>query len=142
MTSLNIPMPLQQLVRRRAGNRCEYCQTPESLSGIACEVDHIIPRAHGGPTTAENLCLACVSCNGHKQAKTHATDPKTGAETPLFHPRQQHWRDHFAWNENGATIVGVTACGRATVDALMLNNPLIMVARSMWVSIGQHPPKD
>jgi hypothetical protein len=142
MTSFNIPASVQRLIRRRAKNRCEYCQTSESLSGIACEIDHIIPRAHNGPTTAENLCLACVSCNGHKQAKTHAIDPKTGTETPLFHPRRQRWRDHFAWSEDGSTIVGITACGRATIDALMLNSPLIVVARSMWVSSGQHPPKN
>jgi hypothetical protein len=60
----------------------------------------------------------------------------------LFNPRQQRWRDHFAWNEDSTTIIGLTACGRATVVALRLNHPLIVAARSIWASVDQHPPKD
>jgi hypothetical protein len=140
MTTLDIPRPLRELVRQRAGGRCEYCQTSEWLSGLPCEIDHIIPRAHDGSTTADNLCLACPSCNGHKQARTHAPDPESGSEVPLFHPRRQQWTDHLAWNEEGTRIVGLTDCGRATIEALKVNNPLIVAARAIWVSIGLHPP--
>lgn len=86
MTNTPIPKPRRELVRQRAGSRCEYCQTPEWLNGLPGEVDHIIPRAQGGLTTADNLCFACASCNGYKQAKTCGVDPETGQELPLFHP--------------------------------------------------------
>lgn len=140
MTGASIPQALRQQVRARAHNRCEYCQTSEWLSGLPCEIDHIIPQAKGGLTTDNNLCLACSSCNGHKQAITHALDPETGEEMPLFHPRQQRWSEHFAWSADGTTITGLTPTGRATVATLLLNHPLIVAARSIWVGAGLHPP--
>jgi hypothetical protein len=141
VTSVEIPRSLRDMVRSRAGGRCEYCQIPEALSGISCEIDHVIPRARGGITTEDNLCLACSSCNAHKASQTHAADPESGAATALFHPRQQRWQEHFAWSEDGTDIVGTTPCGRATVTALKLNHPLIVAARAIWVSIGLHPPR-
>jgi 5-methylcytosine-specific restriction endonuclease McrA len=138
--SLAIPSALRDLVRQRAGSRCEYCQTSEWLTGLECEIDHIHPRVRGGLTTAENLCLACATCNGHKQAKISAIDPETKEEVGLFHPRLQHWHDHFAWNEAGVEIIGLTAIGRATIDALRLNHTLVVGARSIWIRAGYHPP--
>jgi len=142
MTSIEIPGALRRLVRARAKGRCEYCQISEWLSGLPCKIDHIIPRAVGGPTTADNLCLACASCNGYKRASTHAADPESGEEVALFNPRQQRWQEHFAWSEDGTTIIGLTACGRATVVTLKLNHPLAVAARSIWVGVGLHPPED
>jgi len=142
MTPAKIPEALRRLIRTRAQSRCEYCQTSEWLSGLPCEIDHIIPRVKGGPTTADNLCLACASCNGYKRVSTHAADPESGEEVALFNPRQQRWQEHFAWSEDGATIIGLTACGRATVVTLKLNHPLAVAARSIWVSVGLHPPED
>jgi hypothetical protein len=142
MTSTEITRALRRMVRARAKGRCEYCQTSEWLSGFSCEIDHIVPRAREGPTTADNLCLACSSCNGYKQVNTHAIDPESGEEVALFNPRQQHWHEHFTWSEDGTAIVGLTPSGRATVGALKLNHSLIVAARSIWVSVDLHPPKD
>lgn len=139
MTSLKLPQALRELIRARAESRCEYCQTSEWLSGLSCEVDHILPRAKDGPTTPDNLCLACASCNGYKGANAQAVDPESGEQVALFNPRKQRWREHFAWSEEGTTIIGLTAEGRATVLALKLNHPLIVAARSIWVSAGLHP---
>ncbi len=140
MTTTRIPLHLRELVRQRAGNRCEYCQASEWLSGQLCHVDHVVPLAAGGATEAANLCLACAACNGSKLTRTDAADPLTGERVALFHPRQQQWSDHFAWSTDGTTIVGLTACGRATVEALQLNRALAVAARTLWVSIGRHPP--
>jgi hypothetical protein len=142
MTPDKISRYLRRLVRARAQNRCEYCQTSEWLSGLSCEIDHIIPRAQDGATEADNLCLACASCNGHKWAKTHAVDPESSKSVALFNPRQQRWREHFAWSEDGTTINGLTASGRATVMVLKLNHPLAVAARSVWVSAALHPPQE
>ena len=140
MTGAAIPQALRQLVRTRANNRCEYCQTSEWLSGLPCEIDHIAPRAEEGPTADDNLCLACSSCNGHKQATTHGLDPESSQKAALFHPRQQRWDEHFAWSADGTTIIGLTPTGRATIAVLKLNHPLIVAARSIWVNAGLHPP--
>jgi hypothetical protein len=88
------------------------------------------------------LCLACASCNGYKRASTHAVDPESGEEVALFNPRQQRWQEHFAWSEDGTTIIGLTASGRATVLALKFNHPIVVAARSIWASVGLHPPED
>ena len=140
MTQSDIARPLRALVRARAHERCEYCQTSEWISGLACEIDHIIPRAAGGQTTDTSLCLACAACNAYKGSTTHAADPSSGSTVALFSPRQQKWTEHLSWGEDGVTIVGLTSCGRATVIALRLNNPFLVAARALWVSAGWHPP--
>ena len=127
MPPAKIPGALRRLVHGRAQSRCEYCQTSEWLSGLPCEIDHIIPRAKGGPTTAlranDNLCLACASCNGYKRASTHAADPESGEEAALFNPRQQRWQEHFAWSEDGTAIIGLILF---SVVALGIVNTLFM----------------
>ena len=37
-------------------------------------------------------------------------------------------------------IVGITAVGRATVQALKLNRSTLVAARRRWVEVGWHPP--
>ncbi len=139
-----IPKPLIDLVRERARNRCEYCQTSEWLIGQRHQMDHIVPRVRGGGTTPENLCLTCAPCNGFKLDRVDAVDPDAsrGDHVALFNPRNQNWRDHFAWSDDGTRVVGLTPCGRATIVALSLNRPLAIAARAVWVSINRHPPGD
>ena len=142
MTAQKISKRLAKLVRERAQYRCEYCQSSEWLTGQHCQIDHIIPRSQGGSTESDNLCLACAACNGSKLDRIDALDPESGEVIALFNPRRQQWSDHFAWGEEGAHIVGLTACGRATISLLKLNRPLTVAARAAWVSIDRHPPKD
>lgn len=110
-------------------HRCVYCRTSAWNTGQPLTVDHIIPKAQGGETTSTNLCLACRSCNEYKGPQTIADDPLTGEIVPLFHPRQQNWQEHFAWDESGVWLTGLTAIGRATIVALRMNNPVIIVVR-------------
>lgn len=50
----------------RDGFRCRYCgATPER---VHLQVDHVIPRVLGGPTTMDNLVTACGPCNNGKSA--------------------------------------------------------------------------
>jgi len=40
---------LREVVRRRAGNTCEYCHLPQEATPlIAFHVEHIVSRQHGG----------------------------------------------------------------------------------------------
>ncbi len=103
-------------------------------------IDHIVPRSVGGDNTRENLAAACYRCNEFKWAKTHARDPVTGELVPLFHPRLQHWTDHFMWTNGGTHIAGLTSVGRATVLALQLNNAYIVESRTLWIAHDWHPP--
>lgn len=135
-----IPKALKQQIRTRDRGYCRYCQTSEQISGIPHAFDHIQPRSKQGNTDLENLCLSCRSCNEFKSDLTQAIDPLTSQLQNIFHPLQQQWSQHFTWDTAGTHIVGLTACGRATVMALRMNNPAIIAARQRWVAVGWHPP--
>lgn len=138
--SPHIPASLRQRVWSDARGRCAYCRSSEALLGSTFEIDHIIPVAADGETSYDNLCLSCPSCNRAKARRLSALDPFTEQSVPLFHPRQHAWRDHFAWSNDGATVVGLTATGRATIVALRMNRPVIVQMRHYWVTLGLHPP--
>jgi HNH endonuclease len=126
---------LQELVRQRAQNRCEYCQFPLPQFHF----EHIIARKHGGSTTQDNLALACVRCNFHKGANLSGIDPQTGTVVSLFHPRRDVWIEHFFWQ--GPRLVGITPSGRATIVVLEINHPLRVIARERLISEGRLHPR-
>ncbi|WP_241179946.1 hypothetical protein [Humisphaera borealis] len=64
-----------------------------------------------------------------------ATDPLTGAVLPLLHPLQQNWHAHFVLTDEGRCL-GITAVGRATVEALAMNADLPRMARFLQVRSG------
>lgn len=105
-------------------------------------VEHIVPREKGGNTASENLALACQGCNGHKHTKVGGRDPINKENVPLFHPRRQLWRDHFAWDHTGTLILGLTPTGRATVEALKLNREALVNLRRALRMLGNHPPPE
>ena len=110
----------REFVRDRAKNCCEYCLLPQCLSPVArLQLEHIVPRKHGGGDEVENLALACIDCNLAKSVNLSGRDPQTDRTVELFHPRTQSWEDHFGWE--GAEIIGRTPAGRATVRVLNMN---------------------
>ena len=129
-------------VRQQAGDRCGYCLSPQRLVLGWLELEHLIPNAKGGTGDEDNLWQACRMCNNFKGVQTDAPDPDTGQRIGLFNPRRQRWSDHFAWSADGTLILGQTPCGRATVIALQLNNPIAVRVRREWVAAGWHPPAD
>lgn len=131
---------LEQLVFERAAFRCEYCHTQQLLV-IVMQLDHIIPQSKGGPTTSENLCLACTTCNNHKSDHQTGIDPLTTFEHPLFNPRNDLWEAHFEWGADKAVLVGLTPIGRATIARLKINSDTVVKSRRFWVKLGVHPPQ-
>jgi len=134
----DITRSLREEVTLRAGNRCEYCGLSQLGQEASFHMDHVVPRAAGGPTTADNLALACVSCSLRKWAHQTALDPDSGEEVPIFNPRTQVWTEHFRWE--GERIVALTPTGRATAAALALNRPMIIAIRQEETLRGRHPP--
>lgn len=114
---------LEDLVRSRARNRCEYCHYPLP----PFHFEHIIARKHRGATTEDNLAYSCMNCNFYKGPNIAGIDPQTNQIVPLFHPRRQRWTDHFRWR--GQILIGVTPTGRATIAVLEINHPLRIEAR-------------
>ena len=127
-------------VAERAGHRCEYCHAPEVVFNLLFEVDHIIATAQGGIDALSNLALACRACNLWKLDNLIATDPVSGEQTVLFHPRTQQWDEHFEVQEElPFLLVGKSAIGRATIERLRMNSPLQLAARAQWISLGLFP---
>lgn len=104
------------------------------------EIEHIVPLSAGGETEEGNLCLACPRCNRYKGMRVEAIDHETGLTSPFFNPREDGWSEHFAWSADGLYIMGLTSIGRATIDALQMNNPFLLRARQLWIASGWHPP--
>jgi hypothetical protein len=125
---------LEDLVRRRAQFRCEYCLLPEALASTPFQFDHIIAQSHGGLTTANNLALACFHCNNFKGPNLAGVDPETSQVVRLFHPRQDAWKDHFRWD--GEHLAAPSAVGRATIQTLRLNHPLRVAVRRSLIREG------
>ncbi len=136
----HISPELRKQVAQDGGYRCGYCLTSQRIIGRPMAIDHILPISKGGTSTRDNLWLSCRRCNEFKGRQTHAVDPLTDTLTPLFNPRANSWNVHFAWDEGGAHIIGLTAIGRGTVLALRLNNDEIVTARHLWAQAGWHPP--
>ena len=134
----HISAALRRLVLQRAEERCEYCTLSQRGQVATFHIDHVRPTARGGETTAENLALACVSCSLRKAARTEAEDPVSGSFAAVFNPRTQRWDEHFRWD--GEAVVGRTPTGRATVEALSMNRPLVIAIRKEEARIGRHPP--
>jgi len=118
---------------------CEYCRSSEQASGHYFEIDHVVPESKGGSTSFENLALACRTCNARKADRTEGLDPETGDTVALFNPRSQDWQDHFAWSNDGTRVLPLTQTGRATLEALQMNDVLIVGARAVWAAAGIHP---
>ena len=127
----------RDLVRRRAGNRCEYCHLPqEATPFIAFHVEHIVAKQHTdeGQNDLSSLAFACDRCNAFKGTNLSSIDPKSGDKVDLFNPRKNVWSDHFA--VSGGMIAGLTPIGRATVRLLNMNDSRRVMLRIQLLAEG------
>jgi hypothetical protein len=116
-----IPAQIREAVEKRAENVCEYCLLPGISAHFKHQVDHILPRKHGGQTVLENLALACWRCNLHKGTDVGSFDFETNDEfARFFNPRAQSWEEHF--RIENAEIIPLTAEARVTVRIFRLND--------------------
>ena len=90
-----IPGSVREAVIQRARHRCEYCLIHADYTMFVHEIDHVIPRKHGGGGDVSNLAYSCAQCNRVKGSNLAAIDPENGEIVPLFNPRTQRWSSHF-----------------------------------------------
>lgn len=102
-----ISVQRKQRLLKLANYRCGYCLTSQHVIGPLLEVEHIVPASQGGSDEDENLWIACPSCNNYKADKTSAPDALSGKQVRLFNPRQDVWREHFKWSDDGTQIIGL-----------------------------------
>ncbi len=137
MSTTHVPAELRRLVVDRADRLCEYCLIAEDDTFLGCQVDHIISEKHGGPTTAENLALACLCCNLAKGSDIASMDWDAGQIVRLYHPRADFWSDHFRLVD--CNIEGITSIGLVTVRLLGFNAEDRVEERKVLIEKNRFP---
>jgi 5-methylcytosine-specific restriction endonuclease McrA len=89
-------------VMTRDGFTCQYCGDRPPRSRL--NLDHVVPRAHGGRSSWENVVASCLDCNRRKGGRTPEqaglrllrapARPRWTplATLPLAHVRHDEWR--------------------------------------------------
>jgi hypothetical protein len=124
---------------KRAYHRCEYCHAPESIFNVVFEVEHVIPVSAGGASTADNLALACRSCNSFKGSRSKYIDLESSEEERFYHPRRDRWEEHFLVDSESSVILALSSIGRVTVIAFKMNGQAQITARQLWIQLGLFP---
>ena len=102
---MKIDARTRELVRKRAGEACEYCRIPQEATPlIPFHVEHVVSKQHGGTDVPDDLALACDCCNAYKGPNLTSIDPDTGTVVAVFHPRHDIWSEHFV--VRGGHILG------------------------------------
>jgi len=70
----------------RDKNTCQYCGG--SFDRRDLNLDHVVPRDRGGPTTWENIVCSCIACNTQKANRT----PQEAGMHLIRKPRRPKWR--------------------------------------------------
>jgi hypothetical protein len=131
----SIPRSVRASVYERDGGQCQYCHLKQLGQGATFHINHVVPRSKGGTMDPTNLVLQCPHCSHRKADKTEAADPVSGEATVLFHPLSSRWEEYFSTDATGL-CVGRTATGRATVQALQMNDPVPRTARAIQLLLG------
>ena len=81
----------------RDRNTCQYCGRVFERHDL--NLDHVIPRDRGGPTTWENIVCSCIPCNTRKANRT----PAEAHMRLVRKPKRPKWRP-FVQVSFGATM--------------------------------------
>ena len=70
----------------RDKNTCQYCGKVFDRSEL--NLDHVVPRDRGGPTSWENIVCSCIACNTRKSNRT----PFEAGMNLVRKPKRPKWR--------------------------------------------------
>jgi 5-methylcytosine-specific restriction endonuclease McrA len=70
----------------RDRNTCQYCGQVFERKDL--NLDHVIPRDRGGPTSWENIVCSCIPCNTQKANRT----PQEAQLHLVRKPKRPKWR--------------------------------------------------
>jgi 5-methylcytosine-specific restriction endonuclease McrA len=76
----------------RDKNTCQYCGRVFDRNDL--NLDHVIPRDRGGPTTWENIVCSCIECNTRKGNQT----PAEAGMHLIRKPKRPKWRPFIQIN--------------------------------------------
>ena len=67
-------------------NTCQYCQQKFDRKDL--NIDHVVPRQHGGLTSWTNVVCSCIECNRRKANRT----PEQAGMLLRRKPKKPRWR--------------------------------------------------
>lgn len=70
----------------RDKNTCQFCGVTFDRRDL--NLDHVVPRDRGGPTTWENIVCSCIPCNTRKANRT----PAEAGMRLIRKPKRPKWR--------------------------------------------------
>lgn len=76
----------RQNVFERDKNTCQYCGRKFERKDL--NIDHVVPRQHGGLTTWTNIVCSCIPCNSRKANRT----PEQAGMHLIRRPKKPRWR--------------------------------------------------
>lgn len=76
----------RQNVFERDKNTCQYCGKKFERKDL--NIDHVVPRQHGGLTTWTNVVCSCIPCNSRKANRT----PEQAGIQLIRRPKKPRWR--------------------------------------------------
>lgn len=79
-------------VFERDQNTCQYCGAVFDRKDL--NLDHVIPKHRGGPTSWENVVCSCVPCNTKKANRT----PQEAGIRLIRKPKRPKWRPFIQVN--------------------------------------------
>jgi 5-methylcytosine-specific restriction endonuclease McrA len=83
----SVPTKVKREVRRRDGGKCQWPLDSGGICGstLRLEIDHVVPRGRGGPSTIDNCRLTCAAHNQLAARQVYGDD----------------WMDQFTRGEGG-----------------------------------------
>lgn len=76
----------RQNVFERDKNTCQYCGKKFDRKDL--NIDHVVPRQHGGLTSWTNVVCSCIDCNRRKANRT----PEQAHMHLIRKPKKPRWR--------------------------------------------------
>ncbi len=128
----------------RDGNWCWYCgiSFAESKGDRACTIDHVMPRALGGPNSLGNLRLACQYCNGRRTRVVGYEHSEVLERRRWFAYRElmlttATWLPKAAFHHPQITWINATrwSCASCGQDSLGGTRSPLVVPCSPWCDI-------
>jgi 5-methylcytosine-specific restriction endonuclease McrA len=96
-----LPLAAVSFSRRNVAKRdhftCQYCGVQPGVTGVT--IDHVVPRAQGGPSSWSNCVAACAGCNARKADRT----PEQAGMKLRKAPSRPDWKPLYALRELAAS---------------------------------------
>lgn len=109
------------------------CRSQGHDTGKSCHIEHILPQSRGVPAESidyQNM-VACFPAPNPKTACDYGADFKANydpGQLPFVSPLSAEVERQFAFDSRGL-VQGLTPAGKATIQVLNLNDPVLVQAR-------------